>query len=154
MKTYYEQGLEAVRELVKEQFERELHAISEILSRLNIPLTAKELLNFSGLSISEFTVKGKYRYFKLVGVRTGDKAGKVERWIVRKVDEEKERKRNLRRESKHIANLKATEENEVLLNWLVHYWTRAKALGKWLNEVWEFAEKGKLEELYQKAGRG
>jgi len=141
MKTYYEQGLEAIKGHIQRQFEGELQALSEILSRLSIPLTADELLEFSGLSISEFTVKGKYRYLKLTGVRTGDKAERVEEWIVKKVGEKKERLRNLRRKSKHIANLKATEENEVLLNWLVHYWRRAKALENWLNEVEGFVER-------------
>jgi hypothetical protein len=33
--------------------------------------------------------------------------------------------------------VKWSEGNEVLINWLTHYWTRAKALRKWLEEVGE-----------------
>jgi len=127
---------ESVKSSIKEQFERELRALSELLSALNISLTAEDLLEFSGLSVSSYTVK-KYSYLKLIGVKTGEKTTKVEGWIVKKMDDDegKVRERWLRRETVHIKNFHKTTENRNLLSLLLHIWRRAKALKSWLDEV-------------------
>jgi len=131
-----ERGLKVVKESIEKQYKKELRLLQKLLQELNIPIKAKELVEeYSGLSVGSYTVKDKYRYFKLTGVKTGEKAEKTEEWLIRRPKEENERQRKLRRESKHIANVKWSEENGVLINWLTHYWTRAKALKKWLEEV-------------------
>jgi len=127
--------LEVVRKCIREQFEREVSQLSELLSALSIPLTAEELLQFSGLSLSSYTVKGKYSYIKLIAVKTGDRTMKVERWELRKVGEKKVRERWLRRETVHLKNFHKTEENRKNLKLLLHFWRRAKALKSWLEEV-------------------
>ena len=129
--------LEAVRKCIRAQFEKEVSQLSELLSALNIPLTAEELLQFSGLSLSSYTVKGKYSYIKLIAVKTGDKTTKVEGWRLQKVGEKKVRERWLRREMVHLKNFHKTEENRKNLKLLLHYWRRAKALNSWLEEVEE-----------------
>jgi len=131
-----ERGLKAVKENIEKQYKKELRLLQKLLQDLNIPIKAKELVEeYSGLSIGSYTVKDKYRYFKLTGVKTGEKAERTEEWLIRRPKEKNERQRKLRRESKHIANVKWSEESEILINWLTHYWTRAKALKKWLEEV-------------------
>lgn len=127
--------LEAVRKCIREQFEKELSQLSELLSALNIPLTAEELLQFSGLSLSSYTVKGKYSYIKLVAVKTGDRTTRVEGWKLQKVGEKKVRERWLRRETVHLKNFHKTEENRKNLKLLLHFWRRAKALKSWLEEA-------------------
>ena len=135
-KSIQEQGLKAVKESIEKQYKKEIRSLQKILQELNIPIKAKELVEeYSGLSVGSYTVKDKYHYIKITGVRTGERAEKTEEWLVRRPKEENERQRKLKRESKHIANVKWSEENEVLISWLTHYWTRAKALRKWLEEV-------------------
>jgi len=129
--------LEAVRKCIRAQFEREVSQLSELLSALNIPLTAEELLQFSGLSLSSYTVKGKYSYIKLIAVKTGDRTTKIEGWRLQKVGEKKVRERWLRREIVHLKNFYKTEENRKNLKLLLHYWRRAKALKSWLEEIEE-----------------
>ena len=136
--------LEAVRKCVRAQFEREVTQVSELLSALSIPLTAEELLQFSGLSLSSYTVKGKYSYIKLIAVKTGDRTTKVEGWRLQKVGEKKVRERWLRREMVHLKNFHKTEENRKNLKLLLHYWRRAKALKSWLEEI----EEGRASSLW------
>jgi len=127
--------LEAVSKCIRKQFEREVSQLSELLSALNIPLTAEELLQFSGLSLSSYTVKGKYSYIKLIAVKTGDRTTRVEGWKLQKVGEKKVRERWLRREMVHLKNFPKMEANRKKLELLLHYWRRAKALKSWLEEV-------------------
>jgi len=127
--------LEVVRKCIREQFEKELSQLSELLSALNIPLTAEELLQFSGLSLSSYTVKGKYSYIKLIAVKTGDRTTRVEGWKLQKVGEKKVRERWLRREIVHLKNFLKTEENRKNLKLLLYFWRRAKALKSWIEEV-------------------
>ena len=127
--------LEAVRECIREQFGKEVSQLSELLSALNIPLTTEELLQFSGLSLSSYTVKGKYSYIKLIAVKTGDRTTRVEGWKLQKIGEKKVRERWLRREMVHLKNFYKTEENRRNLKLLLHFWRRAKALKSWLEEV-------------------
>ena len=136
--------LEAVRKCIRAQFEREVSQLSELLSALNIPLTAEELLQFSGLSLSSYTVKGKYSYIKLIAVKTGDRTTKIEGWRLQKVGEKKVRERWLRREIVHLKNFHKTEENRKNLKLLLHYWRRAKALKSWLEEI----EEGRASSLW------
>ena len=81
--------MEEVRKCIREQFEREVSQLSELLSALNVPLTVEELLQFSGLSLSSYTVKGKYSYIKLIAVKTGDRTTKVEGWKLQKIGRKK-----------------------------------------------------------------
>jgi len=127
--------LEAVRKCIREQFEREVSQLSELLSTLNIPLTVEELLQFSGLSLSSYTVKERYSYIKLIAVKTGDRTTRVEGWKLQKVGEKRVREKWLRREMVHLKNFHKTEENRKNLKLLLHCWRRTKALKSWLKEV-------------------
>ena len=119
-------------EVIKNQFYQDLEVMKELARDLELPVSGSELLKYSGLTIGEYVVKGKYRYYKLMGVLTGDEAGKVERWLVRKKSETSERERTFRRKTEHLLNVKKTKENRYKLLRLIKYWRRAKALQKWL----------------------
>lgn len=137
-KKVQDQGLEAVKRHIRKQYQRELEALQEILNKLNISMEAEKLVEeYSGLSVGSYVVKDKYRYIKLTGVKTGEKAERTEEWLIRRPEEKKgkERQRRFRRESRHIVNIKQNEVNEILVAWLTKYWSRAKALKKWLEEV-------------------
>lgn len=69
-----------------------------------------------------------------MGVLTGSEAGEVKKLLVRKEGEAKERKRNLRRKTEHLLNLRKTVANAKKLSELIKYWRRTKALQKWLKE--------------------
>jgi len=127
----------SVKTTLKKQFEQELSDISKLIDLLGIPVSAEELVEFSGLTVSRYSVKG-HDYLKLIGVLTGEKSDKVEEWLVKKKGENTERKRKLRKKMIHLLNLKDSEENRINIGWLVHYWRRAKALKKWLEEVERF----------------
>ena len=119
-------------EVIKSQFYEELGELKELARELNLPLSGSELLKYSGLMVSEYTVKGKYHYYKLVGVLTGNEADKLELWLVRRENEAFERKRAYRRRVDHLANLKRASESRERLQRLIKCWRRAKALQKWL----------------------
>jgi len=119
-------------EVIKNQFYQDLEVVKELAKELELPVSGSELLKYSGLTIGEYVVKGKYRYYKLMGVLTGDEAGKVERWLVRKKSETSERERAFRRKTEHLLNVKKTKENRCKLLRLIKYWRRTKALQKWL----------------------
>ncbi len=129
-------GLEAVKEIFKRQYEEELKSLSQLVGLLGLPVSAEELIKYSGLTISYYSVKG-HEYMKLIGTLTGERAGKEEEWLMRKKGEEAERERRYRRKSVHLLNARKTEEKEIELGWLIHYWRRAKAIKKWLEEVEE-----------------
>jgi len=122
-------------EVIKEQFYRDLEVVKELAEELSLPISGSELLVYSGLVVGEYTVKKKYRYYKLMGILTGEEAGKVERWLIRKEGEPEEREWNLRRRTEHLLNIRKTPENAVKLRRLIKYWRRAKALYKWLSEA-------------------
>ncbi|MEO2064995.1 MAG: hypothetical protein ABGX17_00645, partial [Desulfurobacteriaceae bacterium] len=71
-------------EVIKEQFYRDLEVVKELAEELSLPVSGSELLAYSGLIVGEYTVKKKYRYYKLMGILTGEEAGKVEKWLVRR----------------------------------------------------------------------
>jgi len=119
-------------EVIKNQFYRDLEVVKELARELELPVSGSELLKYSGLTIGEYTVKKKYRYYKLMGVLTGDEADKIERWLMRKENETSERERTFRRKTEHLLNIKKTGENRYKLLKLIKYWRRAKALQKWL----------------------
>jgi len=119
-------------EVIKNQFYRDLEVVKELARELELPISGSELLKYSGLTIGEYTVKKKYRYYKLMGVLTGDEADKIERWLMRKENETSERERTFRRKTEHLLNIKKTGENRYKLLKLIKYWRRAKALQKWL----------------------
>jgi len=119
-------------EVIKNQFYRDLEVVEELAKELELPVLGLELLKYSGLTIGEYAVKKKYRYYKLMGVLTGDEADKIERWLMRKENETSERERTFRRKTEHLLNIKKTEENRYKLLKLIKYWRRAKALQKWL----------------------
>jgi len=127
--------LEIAKVCIEEQLVEELVRLSELLLDLEIPMLGKDLLQFSGLSLSTYTVKGKYKYIKLTAVKTGDRTTRIEGWKLQKIGEKRVRKRWLRRETVHLKNLRWTEENEKNLKLLLHYWRRAKALNSWLKEI-------------------
>ena len=122
-------------EVIKRQFYQDLEVVVELARELQLPMSGSELLRYSGLVVGEYTVKKKYRYYKLTGVLTGDEADRVERWLVRKENEPSERKWAFRRKTEHLLNLKKTSENRSKLAKLIKYWRRAKALYKWLDEA-------------------
>ncbi|WP_163329425.1 hypothetical protein GFV12_08525 (plasmid) [Desulfurobacterium thermolithotrophum] len=127
---------ETVKKQIKEQLSREIDVLDAVLFELGIfDYTAEELLELSGLSIGAYKVKRKdkeYKYYKVTGIWTGEKAETEEVWIVRKEGEKEERERRYRREVRQIANIKHSLENETLLTMLKFYWRRAKALKKWI----------------------
>jgi len=79
-------------EVIKRQFYQDLEVVVELARELQLPMSGSELLRYSGLVVGEYTVKKKYRYYKLMGVLTGDEADRVERWLVRKENEPSERR--------------------------------------------------------------
>jgi len=119
-------------EVIKNQFYQDLEVVKELARELELPVSGSELLKYSGLTVGEYAVKKKYRYYKLMGVLTGDEADKIERWLMRKENETSERERTFRRKTEHLLNIKKTEENRYKLLKLIKYWRRAKALQKWL----------------------
>jgi hypothetical protein len=121
--------------VIRKQFYRDLEVLVELARELQLPVSGLELLSYSGLVVGEYTVKGKYHYYKLTGVLTGDEAGKVERWLVRKENKPSESRWAFRRKSEHLLNLKRTPENGRKLRELIKYWRRAKALYRWLEEA-------------------
>jgi hypothetical protein len=126
--------LSIVKPLIEKQFERELEQLSKLSQLLGLSVPVEELIEYSGLTLSSYSVKG-HTYLKLTTVLTGEKSDKIEELLVRKKGQKKEKKMRLRKKSFHLLNLKDTEENRANLNWLVHYWRRAKALKRWLDEV-------------------
>ena len=118
--------------VITEQFNRELGAVEELVNELKIPVSVSELLKYSGLIVGEYEVKGKYRYYKLMGVLTGDKTDREERWLMKRENETSLRKRRIKRKTEHLLNIRKNEETEGKLLELVKYWRRAKALKKWL----------------------
>jgi hypothetical protein len=126
--------LSFVKPLIEKQFERELEQLSKLLQLLGLSVSVEKLIEYSGLTFSSYSVKG-HTYLKLMAVLTGEKSNKVEELLIRKEGEKRGKKMRLRKKSFHLLNLKDTEENRANLNWLVHYWRRAKALKRWLDEV-------------------
>ncbi len=126
--------LSIVKPLIEKQFERELEQLSKLLQLLGLSVSVEKLIEYSGLTFSSYSVKG-HTYLKLMAVLTGEKSNKVEELLIRKEGEKRGKKMRLRKKSFHLLNLKDTEENRANLNWLVHYWRRAKALKRWLDEV-------------------
>jgi len=124
-----------VYKVVEEQMYKDLTTLEEIRTELGLSISAHELIQYSGLVIGKFLIRKKHKYLKLTGILTGEKAGKEEIWIVKKNDEEEVKRRKFRRETKHLVNLKYTEENMEKLQKLISYWRRVKGLLKWLNEV-------------------
>jgi len=119
-------------EVIKDQFYRDLEVVKDLAKELQLPISASELLKYSGLTVGEYVVKKRYHYYKLMGVLTGDEADRVERWLMRKENETSERERTFRRKTEHLLNIKKTEKNRYKLLNLIKYWRRTKALQKWL----------------------
>ena len=122
-------------QVIVNQYFSELIKLSELSQELELPYSAEELLNFSGLSIGSYKVRRKgrtYHYIKLMGIRTGELSEREELLLVRKPLESSERERRVRREAVHIKNLSLTPKNKELVGELHYYWQRAKALRKWL----------------------
>jgi len=121
--------------IIEEQVYKDLTTLEEIRTELGLSIPAHTLIQYSGLVVGKFSIRKKYEYLKLIGILTGEKAGKQEIWLVKKNDEEEIKERKFRRETKHLANFKYTEENVEKLQELISYWRRVKGLLKWLNEV-------------------
>ena len=125
------------KQVIKEQFQRELEVLSRLIAELKLSLSPEELLEYSGLSVGRYTVK-KYTYLKLIGVLTGERSNREERWLIKRLDKGGvERKRKLRRKAEHLLNVRKTEESEITISQLITYWRRAKALQRWLEEAQE-----------------
>ena len=125
------------KQVIKEQFQRELEVLSRLIAELKLSLSPEELLEYSGLSVGRYTVK-KYTYLKLIGVLTGERSDREERWLIKRLDKGGvERKRKLRRKAEHLLNVRKTEESEIAISQLITYWRRAKALQRWLEEAQE-----------------
>ena len=125
------------KQVIKEQFQRELEVLSRLIAELKLSLSPEELLEYSGLSVGRYTVKG-YTYLKLIGVLTGERSNREERWLIKRLDKGGvERKRKLRRKAEHLLNVRKTEESEIAISQLITYWRRAKALQRWLEEAQE-----------------
>jgi hypothetical protein len=126
------------KELIEGQFQKDFETLRELAAELKLPVSAEELLEYSGLTVGRYTVKSRYTYLKLIGVLTGERCNKEERWLVKRLDKGgTTRKRKFRRKSEHLLNIKQTYEAELKLLQLIKYWRRAKALQKWLEEVQE-----------------
>jgi hypothetical protein len=125
------------KRVIEEQFQRDFETLGKLATELNLPMSAEELLKYSGLTIGRYKVKSRYTYLKLIGILTGELSDKEERWLVKKLEGGAERKRKFRRKSQHLLNIKQTQEMELKLLQLVRYWRRAKALQRWLEEAQE-----------------
>ncbi len=135
---FKKQELEAKR-VIEAQLHREIEVLDSLSTLLGLPVLGEELLSFSGLLLSSYTVKGKYTYYKLTGVLTGENAD-PELWTVsRKGKPPKDWV--VRREIRHLLNIRKDNRDTVgtLLRKLQSRWRRAKALEKWLKEF-EFGE--------------
>ena len=129
------------KEVIEEQFQRDFETLGKLAIDLNLPVSAGELLQYSGLTIGRYTVKSRYTYLKLMGVLTGELSDKEERWLVKRLDKGgAERKRKFRRKSEHLLNIRQTEEAEFKLLQLIKYRRRTKALQKWREEAQEVDE--------------
>jgi hypothetical protein len=127
------QELEAKR-AIEAQLQREVEVLDALSILLGLPASGTELLSFSGLLLSSYTVKKKYTYYKLTGLLTGENAD-LELWTVsRKGKPPKDWL--VRRETRHLLNIRKDDKDTVgaLLRKLQSRSRRAKALEKWLKE--------------------